>query len=129
MSAGGRRSKWDVAASSVENPTHNTATAAAAGTPAALAAASSAAERINAMFKPSSAAPPVTKLAEVQMEEVEINDSKQRFVLTKAATMKDISNRTGAVLTTKGRYVPPGTDAHGEKPLYIEITGKTHGRN
>jgi hypothetical protein len=82
------------------------------------------------------------------IKDIEINDLKNRYVLTKGSTQKQvsrvsstdvtancrfqadvfdqISEETGASVQTKGVWVPDSSKRKpGEEPLYIHIVGKT----
>ncbi|TYJ56950.1 hypothetical protein B9479_002396 [Cryptococcus floricola] len=56
------------------------------------------------------------------VKDIEINDLRNRYVLTKGATQKQISDETGCVITTKGVWVPDRTKMPaGESPLYLHL--------
>jgi hypothetical protein len=57
---------------------------------------------------------------------VEINDSKNRFVLTRGQTQADIGKEFGVAVCTKGRFYDGGAyPAPGQEPrLSLEISGK-----
>ncbi|WVN89368.1 uncharacterized protein L203_104591 [Cryptococcus depauperatus CBS 7841] len=57
------------------------------------------------------------------VKDIEINDLRNRYVLTKGSTQKQIQEDTGASITTKGVWVPDRSKMPvGEAPLYIHIT-------
>ena len=60
------------------------------------------------------------------MRSVEINDSKNRFVLTRGQTQADIGKEFGVAVCTKGRFYDNGAyPAPGQEPrLTLEISGK-----
>lgn len=56
--------------------------------------------------------------------DVTINDAPPaiRYSLTRRSFQDDVQRRTNSVVITKGRYVAPGTQAHGDElPLYLHI--------
>ncbi|XP_030466920.1 DEAD-box ATP-dependent RNA helicase 42 [Syzygium oleosum] len=60
--------------------------------------------------------------------ELEINDFPQnaRWKVTHKETLGPISEWTGAAITTRGQFFPPGKPpAHGERKLYLFIEGPT----
>ncbi|GIL79866.1 hypothetical protein Vretifemale_9037 [Volvox reticuliferus] len=62
--------------------------------------------------------------------ELEINDFPQhaRWKITHRETMNQINELTGAALTVRGTYVPPGRPTpEGERKLYLLIEGPTEG--
>ncbi|KAF1939733.1 hypothetical protein EJ02DRAFT_513594 [Clathrospora elynae] len=119
---------------------------------AAAAAAAAAAARINAQIQAkkgiqhvdvppirSAHTPPVAKspssntAAAVNSEtyqqdgdfikDIEINDLRNRYTLTKGATQKRIKDDTGADVTTRGEYYPDKNMANvTNPPLYLRIT-------
>ncbi|KAG5438024.1 hypothetical protein PCANB_000371 [Pneumocystis canis] len=115
--------------------------------PAEIAAA--AAARINAMYsnrtsapstpseppKPSTAPPlppsvPVIRDMYNQegdyVKDIEVNDLRNRYVLTKGSTQKMIKEETGADVTTRGKYYPDKNLAtERDPPLYLHITSTT----
>ncbi|KTW27035.1 hypothetical protein T552_02527 [Pneumocystis carinii B80] len=114
--------------------------------PAAIAAA--AAARINAMYsnrasvqpssepqKPATApppAPPVSIVRDVYNQEgdyvkdIEVNDLRNRYTLTKGSTQKMIKEETGADVTTRGKYYPDkGLATERDPPLYLHVTATT----
>ncbi|KAE8234312.1 hypothetical protein CF326_g641 [Tilletia indica] len=57
---------------------------------------------------------------------IEINDQRNRYMLTKGQTQQQIHRDTGASVTTKGQWYPDRTLATGEEPpLYLHVTGTT----
>jgi hypothetical protein len=64
--------------------------------------------------------------AAVIVRSVEINDSKNRFVLTRGQTQADIGKEFGVAVCTKGRFYDGGAyPAPGQEPrLSLEISGK-----
>ena len=60
--------------------------------------------------------------------ELEINDFPQqaRWKVTHRGTLSDISERYGAAIIVKGRYIKPGAPVpEGERKLFLHIAGKT----
>lgn len=114
--------------------------------PAAIAAA--AAARINAMYsnkasiptppeppKHSTTAPPAPSVPTIRdvynqegdyVKDIEVNDLRNRYILTKGATQKMIKEETGADVTTRGKYYPDKALAtERDPPLYLHITATT----
>ena len=57
------------------------------------------------------------------IQDIEVNDLRNRYLLTKGATQKMIKDETGADITTRGNYYPNKTMATaGKPPLYLHIT-------
>ncbi|CAN6667311.1 hypothetical protein TRVA0_039S00650 [Trichomonascus vanleenenianus] len=59
-------------------------------------------------------------------KDIEINDLRNKYLLTKAATQEMIKTDTGAIVETKGKYYPDKTMAT-EKlpPLYLHVEART----
>lgn len=60
--------------------------------------------------------------------EVDINDCPPatRYLLTKGSTHEQVNKETGAVVVTRGSYVPPSEKGLTiEKPLHLHISGKS----
>ncbi|KAI0612824.1 Aconitate hydratase mitochondrial [Pyrenophora tritici-repentis] len=57
------------------------------------------------------------------IKDIEINDLRNRYTLTKGATQKRIKDETGADVTTRGEYYPDKNMATATNPpLYLRIT-------
>ncbi|KAF1839304.1 hypothetical protein BDW02DRAFT_515241 [Decorospora gaudefroyi] len=57
------------------------------------------------------------------IKDIEINDLRNRYTLTKGATQKRIKDETGADVTTRGEYYPDKNMATAQTPpLYLRIT-------
>ncbi|EUC31488.1 hypothetical protein COCCADRAFT_6629 [Bipolaris zeicola 26-R-13] len=57
------------------------------------------------------------------IKDIEINDLRNRYTLTKGATQKRIKDETGADVTTRGEYYPDKNMATAANPpLYLRIT-------
>ncbi|GHJ86314.1 hypothetical protein NliqN6_2716 [Naganishia liquefaciens] len=55
--------------------------------------------------------------------DIEINDLRNRYLITKGSTQQQISQETGASVTTKGVWLPDKSKAGpNEQPLYIHIS-------
>ncbi|KAF2461444.1 hypothetical protein BDY21DRAFT_397886 [Lineolata rhizophorae] len=60
------------------------------------------------------------------MTDIEVNDLRNRYVLTKGQTQKMIKEETGADVTTRGEYYPDKRMASTAKPpLYLHVTSMT----
>lgn len=60
------------------------------------------------------------------IKDIEVNDLRNRYTLTKGATQKMIKEETGADVTTRGAYYPDKTMATPQNPpLYLHITSTT----
>ncbi|KAJ5647204.1 hypothetical protein N7490_003576 [Penicillium lividum] len=60
------------------------------------------------------------------IKDIEINDLRNRYTLTKGSTQQMIKDETGADVTTRGNYYPDknmATAAH--PPLYLHVTSTT----
>ncbi|KAL9932352.1 hypothetical protein V8E36_008831 [Tilletia maclaganii] len=59
-------------------------------------------------------------------DKIEINDQRNRYMLTKGPTQQQIHRDTGASVTTKGQWYPDKSLATAdEPPLYLHVTGTT----
>jgi hypothetical protein len=58
-------------------------------------------------------------------KEIEINNWPSRFELIKRAMNGELFQRSGAVVTCKGRYRAPGDVSGDERPLYLHICADT----
>jgi hypothetical protein len=57
---------------------------------------------------------------------IEINDVKHRYLLTKSSVQEDILRETGATVVSKGKYYPDKLLATEEDPpLYLNIIAPT----
>ncbi|KAI7517256.1 hypothetical protein KC316_g20805, partial [Hortaea werneckii] len=60
------------------------------------------------------------------IRDIEINDLRNRYTLTKGSTQKMIKDKTGADVTTRGNYYPDKSLASAANPpLYLHITSQT----
>lgn len=125
-------SRWD--SSNSEAQAASASSSSAVSTSAAAAAA--AAAKIAAQFA-SKAAPAshndAANVSEAQRKEretheaefthdIEINDQRNRYMLTKGQTQQQIHRETGASVTTKGTWYPDKTLATAEDPpLYLHV--------
>ncbi|ODQ52962.1 hypothetical protein SAICODRAFT_35222 [Saitoella complicata NRRL Y-17804] len=112
----------------------------------AAAKAAAAAARINAML--AAKAPEASKSADAAageekkpaaerpkdiyvqdddyIKDIEINDLRNRYLLTKGSTQSEIKQKTGADVTTRGKYYPDKSMAtERDPPLYLHITSRT----
>ncbi|WVQ83290.1 hypothetical protein IAT38_005429 [Cryptococcus sp. DSM 104549] len=127
-----RRSRWDDTPSAPAASSASPAPPPVAGSSAANEAASDAAARaaaiaakIAASLRPGVQGNEVMKKEKDEgdfVKDIEINDLRNRYVLTKGATQKQISEETGASIVTKGIWVPDRAKmAPGDAPLYLHI--------
>ncbi|KAJ5502220.1 K Homology domain type 1 [Penicillium fimorum] len=56
------------------------------------------------------------------IKDIEINDLRNRYTLTKGSTQKMIQDETGADVTTRGNYYPDKNMATAAPPLYLHVT-------
>lgn len=57
------------------------------------------------------------------IKDIEVNDRRNRYLLTKGATQKMIKDETGADVTTRGSYYPDKSMATpANPPLYLHVT-------
>ncbi|TAQ91441.1 hypothetical protein B7494_g237 [Chlorociboria aeruginascens] len=60
------------------------------------------------------------------IKDIEVNDLRNRYTLTKGSTQKMIKEETGADVTTRGNYYPDKTMATAANPpLYLHVTSTT----
>ncbi|KAF4212619.1 hypothetical protein CNMCM5878_001033 [Aspergillus fumigatiaffinis] len=60
------------------------------------------------------------------IKDIEINDLRNRYTLTKGSTQKMIKDQTGADVTTRGSYYPDKSMATAANPpLYLHVTSTT----
>ncbi|OAA71191.1 KH domain protein [Cordyceps fumosorosea ARSEF 2679] len=60
------------------------------------------------------------------IQDIEVNDLRNRYMLMKAQTQQSIQKETGADLTVRGKYYPNKSMATAaEPPLYLHITART----
>ncbi|KAF2479865.1 hypothetical protein BDY17DRAFT_302825 [Neohortaea acidophila] len=60
------------------------------------------------------------------IRDIEVNDLRNRYTMTKGATQKMIKEKTGADVTTRGEYYPDKSMATpANPPLYLHITSTT----
>ncbi|KAJ4307099.1 hypothetical protein N0V88_000475 [Collariella sp. IMI 366227] len=60
------------------------------------------------------------------IKDIEVNDLRNRYLLTKGSTQKMIKDETGADVTTRGSYYPDKNMATpSNPPLYLHITSTT----
>ncbi|KAF8418537.1 hypothetical protein EV426DRAFT_539402 [Tirmania nivea] len=60
------------------------------------------------------------------IKDIEVNDLRNRYMLTKGATQKMIKEETGADVTTRGAYYPDKSMATPQNPpLYLHVTSTT----
>ncbi|KAI8076844.1 uncharacterized protein BX664DRAFT_344079 [Halteromyces radiatus] len=137
-----RRRKWDQEDNSSEPVTKIAKTETSNEEPIdPMKAASLAAARLNALYaiKKTTGSPtadtkqtgtppppPPTTNKEEFSKKIEINDLKNRYMLTRGATQSEIAQETGAEITTRGKYYPDANLAtEKEPPLYLYISAST----
>ncbi|KAF1347834.1 hypothetical protein BDV97DRAFT_298813 [Delphinella strobiligena] len=60
------------------------------------------------------------------IRDIEVNDLRNRYTLTKGSTQKMIKEKTGADVTTRGNYYPDKSMATAANPpLYLHVTSTT----
>ncbi|KAI9643351.1 hypothetical protein NHQ30_007970 [Ciborinia camelliae] len=60
------------------------------------------------------------------IKDIEVNDLRNRYTLTKGSTQKMIKEETGADVTTRGNYYPDKSMATAANPpLYLHVTSQT----
>lgn len=60
------------------------------------------------------------------VHDIEINDQRNRYMLTKGQTQQQLHRETGASVTTKGTWYPDKTLAtKDDPPLYLHVTALT----
>ncbi|KAL0490413.1 hypothetical protein AKO1_003229 [Acrasis kona] len=64
------------------------------------------------------------------VKEIEINDCRNRYILTKGATISEINKETGAVISVRGRYYRDGEPrdpaaAADDRPLFLHVAADT----
>ncbi|EAS33056.2 KH domain-containing protein [Coccidioides immitis RS] len=60
------------------------------------------------------------------IKDIEVNDLRNRYTLTKGATQRMIKEETGADVTTRGSYLPDKSMATpSNPPLYLHVTSTT----
>ncbi|KAK4684418.1 hypothetical protein P7C73_g5760, partial [Tremellales sp. Uapishka_1] len=117
-----RKRKWDEPAGDTQAPVDPRASEAAA------AAAAIAAKIAASLRAPGTTGGELVKVKEAEgdyVKDIEINDLRNRYVLTKGSTQHQIQEETGCSITTKGIWVPDRTKAATEPPLYLHIVAKT----
>eukprot|EP01080_Neovahlkampfia_damariscottae_P006491 gene6491-10499_t len=114
-----RRSKWDVKETKKESEE--------VVDEEALKAAQEAAKRISEQVVQSTTEIKTEPEAQQQFtHEMEINDSPNRFILTKTSTHEEVQDTTGAVVVAKGRFYREGEkqEIGDERPLYLHISAE-----
>ncbi|TKY89658.1 hypothetical protein EX895_001443 [Sporisorium graminicola] len=130
-------SRWDSPSNEAQA---SASTSSSASTSAAAAAAAAAAAKIAAQFaskgQQSSSVPndAASSASDAQRKDkdaheaefthdIEINDQRNRYMLTKGQTQQQIHRETGASVTTKGTWYPDKTLATKEDPpLYLHVS-------
>lgn len=70
--------------------------------------------------------PVATSLVRKHFETVDINDIRNKYLLTKDETQENILKETGAVVTTRGRYYPDRSRATDQAPaLHLLVEAST----
>ncbi|RXK36289.1 KH domain-containing protein [Tremella mesenterica] len=123
-----RKSRWDTSdpSASSAGPANAVNTADAAAQAAAIAA------KIAASLRPGAGSLGTELIRREEAggftHDIDINDLRNRYLLTKGTTQKEIADATGASIVTKGVWVPDTAHLQpGETPLYLHIsaTSKT----
>ncbi|KAK8847451.1 hypothetical protein IAR55_005309 [Kwoniella newhampshirensis] len=128
MEADRPRSRWDDPAgpsSASPAPPGGSAEDHAASAADAAARAAAIAAKIAASLRPGVQGNELMKKEKDEgdfVKDIEINDLRNRYVLTKGSTQKQIQEETGCSITTKGVWVPDREKMPpGEAPLYLHI--------
>lgn len=127
-----RQSKWDRPTTESNAASHGTVARSNDIRPAAKMAAAAAA-RIAAQFAKPDPAAPGALVRHPDLDEdapdgafthdIEINDHRNRYLLTKGQTQEDLRQETGARVYTRGTWYPDRTMIRpNEPPLYLHIT-------
>ncbi|KIK04543.1 hypothetical protein K443DRAFT_51853, partial [Laccaria amethystina LaAM-08-1] len=122
-------SKWDqpapaAASSTTEEQPPSTSAPIANGKTAAEAAAAAAAiaAKIAAQFADGT----LGGLNEAYAKDIDINDVRNRYMLTRGSTQTEIHEETGASVSTKGVWYPDRSKAtEKDPPLYLHVTAAT----
>lgn len=123
-----RRSKWDEPADSKGSDPLSAAAAAAAAAAAKIAAQFSQAQRLGsdgggARDSDGSGQRKESSHESEFWKDVDINDLRNRYMLTKSQTQKEIQEETGASVTTKGLWYPDRTMAtEADPPLFLHVS-------
>ncbi|KAI9615061.1 hypothetical protein H4Q26_011599 [Puccinia striiformis f. sp. tritici PST-130] len=132
-----RKRKWDSGPDGtantkvkVEETTNETSTESNGAADAAAAiAARIAAQYAPAPVKSKSNEPPKYEKDKPEVndpefvKDIDINDQRNRYLLTKGPTQAEIQAETGCSVTTKGQWYPDRTKAHDrDPPLYLHLT-------
>ncbi|CAH7687465.1 hypothetical protein BY996DRAFT_4601163 [Phakopsora pachyrhizi] len=60
------------------------------------------------------------------VKDIDINDQRNRYLLTKGPTQAEIQSETGCSVTTKGQWYPDRTKANDrDPPLYLHLTANS----
>ncbi|KAI0790442.1 hypothetical protein C8Q75DRAFT_717096 [Abortiporus biennis] len=127
--------KWDQAAPTSESDSPAKAAKTDEGKTASEAAAAAAAiaAKIAAQFAGSSATGGTTSLGPKDphdgdfTHDIDINDVRNRYLLTKGSTQTQIHEETGASVSTKGVWYPDRSKAtEKDPPLYLHISATTN---
>ncbi|WVF69771.1 hypothetical protein IAT40_004550 [Kwoniella sp. CBS 6097] len=128
MSEADRRSRWDdpsAAAGAAGGSSSTPPAGADGGASDAAARAAAIAAKIAASLRPGVQGNELVKKEKDEgdfVKDIEVNDLRNRYVLTKGSTQKQIEEETGASVVTKGIWVPDRTKMPaGEAPLYLHI--------
>ncbi|EDR14518.1 uncharacterized protein LACBIDRAFT_305185 [Laccaria bicolor S238N-H82] len=122
-------SKWDqpapaAAASTTEEQPPSTSAPIVNGKTAAEAAAAAAAiaAKIAAQFADGA----LGGLNEAYSKDIDINDVRNRYMLTRGSTQTEIHEETGASVSTKGVWYPDRSKAtEKDPPLYLHVAAAT----
>ncbi|PWN93091.1 hypothetical protein FA10DRAFT_263792 [Acaromyces ingoldii] len=126
-----RKSKWDEQGEAGAKPGPDAAAAAAAAVAAKIAAqygaSSSASSGGHDARSPSAGDVRKPDLHDAEFtHDIEINDQRNRYMLTKGQTQKQLEEETGASVTTKGTWYPDKSLATAQDPpLFLHISATT----
>ncbi|KAF7309562.1 KH-domain-containing protein [Mycena indigotica] len=111
--------KWDQAAPDSEDGPEPKKLELSGEAAEAAARAAAIASKIAAQFSELGA-------EEAFSQDIDINDVRNRYMLTKATTQQEIKDKAGGNLSTKGIWYPDRTKAtERDPPLYLHVTAKS----
>ncbi|KAG0312188.1 hypothetical protein BGZ97_011377 [Linnemannia gamsii] len=96
------------------------------GAPAPAAPATAGSDDSSAAGRPASSAREANRERDEFFKDIDINDVKHRYILTKGSVQTQIQRDTTADVTTRGKYYPDRSMAtEKDPPLYLHVTAMT----